>query len=64
MKPLWGDGPTAGEGMGMGQGGPYHDGRKMYQSASSMKPSILNELSSKLQQRSKESYQRPLSRHR
>ncbi|KAJ3600347.1 hypothetical protein NHX12_031332 [Muraenolepis orangiensis] len=62
MKPLWGDGPMAGE----GQAGAYHDGRRMYQSASSMKPSILNELSSKLQQRSKESWsnQRALTRHR
>uniref|UniRef100_A0A087Y4W5 SH3 and multiple ankyrin repeat domains protein 1 n=1 Tax=Poecilia formosa TaxID=48698 RepID=A0A087Y4W5_POEFO len=42
------------------------EGKKIYPPASSMKPSIITELSSKLQQRSKDSWSshRPLSRHR
>lgn len=63
MKPLWGEGQMAGEG---GQSGTFLEGRKIYPPPSSMKPSIINELSSKLQQRGKDSWssQRPLSRHR
>lgn len=59
MKPLWG-------GEGVDQSGALLEGKKIYPPASSMKPSIINELSSKLQQRSKDSWssQRPLSRHR
>lgn len=62
MKPLWGEG-QAGDG---GQSGTLLEGKKIYPPVSSMKPSIINELSSKLQQRSKDSWssQRPLSRHR
>uniref|UniRef100_A0A667XB97 SH3 and multiple ankyrin repeat domains protein 1 n=1 Tax=Myripristis murdjan TaxID=586833 RepID=A0A667XB97_9TELE len=63
MKPLWGEGQMAGEG---GPSGTFLEGRKIYPPPSSMKPSIINELSSKLQQRGKDSWssQRPLSRHR
>ncbi|GLD56535.1 SH3 and multiple ankyrin repeat domains protein 1 [Lates japonicus] len=65
MKPLWGEGQMAGDG-GSGQPGTLLEGKKIYPPASSMKPSIINELSNKLQQRSKDSWssQRPLSRHR
>ncbi len=64
MKPLWGEGQMSGDGGG--QSGALLEGKKIYPPASSMKPSIINELSSKLQQRTKESWssQRPLSRHR
>lgn len=64
MKPLWGDGQMSGDGSG--QAGSLLEGKKIYPPVSSMKPSIINELSSKLQQRSKDSWssQRPLSRHR
>lgn len=57
MKPLWGEGD---------QSGSLLEGKKIYPPASSMKPSIINELSSKLHQRTKDSWssQRPLSRHR
>ncbi|TWW70345.1 SH3 and multiple ankyrin repeat domains protein 1 [Takifugu flavidus] len=62
MKPLWGEGQMSNDG---GQPGTGLEGKKIYHSPSSMKPSIINELSNKLQQRSKESWsQRPLSRHR
>lgn len=63
MKPLWGEGPMPSDG---GPSGSLLEGKKIYPPASSMKPSIINELSSKLQQRSKDSWssQRPLSRHR
>ena len=63
MKPMWGEGQMSGEG---GQFGTLLEGKKIYPPASSMKPSIINELSSKLQQRTKDSWssQRPLSRHR
>lgn len=63
MKPLWGEGQMSNDG---GQPGTGLEGKKIYHSTSSMKPSIINELSNKLQQRSKESWssQRPLSRHR
>lgn len=62
MKPLWGEGQMTGDGGGQS----YLEGKKIYPPASSMKPSIINELSSKLQQRNKDSWssQRPLSRHR
>lgn len=64
MKPLWGEGQMTGDGGG--QSGALLEGKKIYPPATSMKPSIINELSSKLQQRTKESWssQRPLSRHR
>lgn len=57
MKPLWGEGQMSADQL---------EGKKIYPPASSMKPSIINELSSKLQQRTKESWssQRPLGRHR
>lgn len=63
MKPLWGEGQMSNDG---GQSGTGLEGKKIYHAPSSMKPSIINELSGKLQQRSKESWssQRPLSRHR
>lgn len=63
MKPLWGEGQVSNDG---GQSATGLEGKKIYPSSSSMKPSIINELSNKLQQRSKESWssQRPLSRHR
>lgn len=63
MKPHWGEGQMTGDG---GQSGTLLEGKKIYPPVSSMKPSIINELSSKLQQRSKDSWssQRPLSRHR
>ncbi|XP_035511024.1 SH3 and multiple ankyrin repeat domains protein 1 [Morone saxatilis] len=63
MKPLWGEGQMTGDG---GQSGTLLEGKKIYPPVSSMKPSIINELSSKLQQRSKDSWssQRPLGRHR
>lgn len=64
MKPLWGEGHMTGDGGG--QSRTFLEGKKIYPPASSMKPSIINELSSKLQQRNKDSWssQRPLSRHR
>ncbi|PWA17902.1 hypothetical protein CCH79_00008084, partial [Gambusia affinis] len=64
MRPLWGDGQMSGD-MGS-QSGSLLEGKKIYPPASSMKPSIITELSSKLQQRSKDSWSshRPLSRHR
>lgn len=63
MKPLWGEGQMSNDG---GQSAAGLEGKKMYPSSSSMKPTMINELSNKLQQRSKESWssQRPLSRHR
>lgn len=65
MKPLWGEGPLGGGG-GEQQAAALLEGKKVYPPASSMKPSIISELSSKLQHRSRESWssQRPLSRHR
>lgn len=72
MKPLWGEGSTGavqsvGEGAGQA-GGTYMEARKLHPPMSSMKASIINELNSKLHQRSKgtESWgaQRSLSRHR
>lgn len=62
MKPHWSEGQMSGD----GQSGTLLEGRKVYPPASSMKPSIINELNSKLQQRGKESWssQRTLSRHR
>lgn len=64
MKPLWGDGQMTGDGGS--QSGTLLEGRRIYPPASSMKPSIINELSSKLQHRSRDSWssQRTLSRHR
>lgn len=64
MRPLWGDSQMSGD-MGS-QSGSLLEGKKIYPPASSMKPSIITELSSKLQQRSKDSWSshRPLSRHR
>lgn len=63
MKALWGEGQMANDG---GQSATALEGKKSYPPPSSVKPSILNELSTKLQQRSRESWssQRPLSRHR
>ncbi len=72
IKPLWGDG-SAGAAQSMGEGGvqtggTYVEARKLHPPMSGMKASILNELSTKLQQRSKgtENWgaQRSLSRHR
>lgn len=72
MKPLWGEGST-GAGQGVGDsgaqtGGTYLEGRKLHPPMSSMKASIISELSNKLQQRSKGTenwgVQRSLSRHR
>ena len=62
VKLLWGDSQGGSEGGGQA----YREGRKVYPPASSMKPSIITELNSKLQQRGKESWssQRPLGRHR
>lgn len=64
MKPLWGESQMSGDGSG--QRGALLEGKKIYPPASSMKPSIINELSSKLQQRTKDSWssQTQLSRHR
>lgn len=64
MKPLWGEGQMTSDEDGTS--GTFLEGKKIYPPASSMKPSIINELSNKLHQRSKESWssQRPLSRHR
>ncbi|CAI5676256.1 unnamed protein product [Oreochromis niloticus] len=64
MKPLWGESQMSGDGSG--QHGTLLEGKKIYPPASSMKPSIINELSSKLQQRTKDSWssQTQLSRHR
>uniref|UniRef100_A0A3Q4GTU3 SH3 and multiple ankyrin repeat domains protein 1 n=1 Tax=Neolamprologus brichardi TaxID=32507 RepID=A0A3Q4GTU3_NEOBR len=64
MKPLWGESQMSGDGSG--QHGALLEGKKIYPPASSMKPSIINELSSKLQQRTKDSWssQTQLSRHR
>ncbi|KAK1877177.1 SH3 and multiple ankyrin repeat domains protein 1 [Dissostichus eleginoides] len=61
MKPLWDEGQMAGD-----QSAALLEGKKIYPPASSMKPSIINELNSKLQQRTKETWssQRALSRHR
>ncbi|KAI4822740.1 hypothetical protein KUCAC02_008269, partial [Chaenocephalus aceratus] len=61
MKPLWDEGQMAGD-----QSASLLEGKKIYPPASSMKPSIINELNSKLQQRTKETWssQRALSRHR
>ncbi|XP_045571314.1 SH3 and multiple ankyrin repeat domains protein 1 [Salmo salar] len=56
MKPLWGS-----EGQLVGDQGTYLEGRRLYPPMSSMKASIINELSNKLQQRGS---QRSLSRHR
>ncbi|KAI1884706.1 hypothetical protein AGOR_G00229180 [Albula goreensis] len=72
MKPLWGEGPGAGQAAGEGgvQGGVvYLEGRKLHPPMSGMKASIINELSSKLQQMGSKSIegwggQRSLSRHR
>lgn len=71
IKPLWGEGSTGAAqsvGEGAGQTGAYMEARKLHPPMSSMKASIINELSSKLQQRSKgtENWgaQRSLSRHR
>lgn len=63
MKPLWGEGQMTGD---ISPSGTLLEGKKIYPPASSMKPSIINELSSKLQQRTKDSWssQRPLGRHR
>ncbi|XP_026063080.1 SH3 and multiple ankyrin repeat domains protein 1-like isoform X4 [Carassius auratus] len=70
IKPLWGDGSavqSVGEG-GVQPGGTYVEARKLHPPMSGMKASIINELSTKLQQRSKgtENWgaQRSLSRHR
>lgn len=72
IKPLWGDG-SAGAAQSMGEGGvqtggTYVEARKLHPPMSGMKASIINELSTKLQQRSKgtENWgaQRSLSRHR
>uniref|UniRef100_A0A3B4GFT7 SH3 and multiple ankyrin repeat domains 1 n=1 Tax=Pundamilia nyererei TaxID=303518 RepID=A0A3B4GFT7_9CICH len=54
MKPLWGESQMSGDGSG--QRGALLEGKKIYPPASSMKPSIINELSSKLQQRTKDSW--------
>nr|XP_043906792.1 SH3 and multiple ankyrin repeat domains protein 1 isoform X3 [Solea senegalensis] len=64
IKPHWGEGQMSSDGGG--QSGTLLEGKKIYPPASSMKPSIINELSSKLQQRTKDSWssQRTLSRHR
>lgn len=64
MRQVWGDGQMSADGGS--QSGSFLEGKKIYPPASSMKPSIINELSSKLQQRSKDSWSshRPLSRHR
>lgn len=63
MKPLWGEGQMSSD---ISPSGTLLEGKKIYPPVSSMKPSIINELSSKLQQRSKDSWssQRPLGRHR
>lgn len=73
MKSMWGDG-TAGQAGGVPGGAAdaasqgYIEGRKLHPSMPGMKPSIINELSSKLHERSKgmESWgsQRSLNRHR
>lgn len=72
IKPLWGDGST-GTAQTMGEGGgqivgTYVEPRKLHPPMTGMKANILNELSTKLQQRSKgtENWgaQRSLSRHR
>lgn len=72
IKSLWGDG-SAGTAQSMGEGGgqtvgTYVEARKLHPPVSGMKASIINELSTKLQQRSKgtENWgaQRSLSRHR
>uniref|UniRef100_G3PJU4 SH3 and multiple ankyrin repeat domains 1 n=1 Tax=Gasterosteus aculeatus TaxID=69293 RepID=G3PJU4_GASAC len=61
IKPLWGEGQMAAD-----QSAAILEGKKVYPPASSMKPSIINELNSKLQQRTKDSWhsQSPLGRHR
>uniref|UniRef100_A0AAY5F0G3 SH3 and multiple ankyrin repeat domains protein 1 n=1 Tax=Electrophorus electricus TaxID=8005 RepID=A0AAY5F0G3_ELEEL len=53
MKPLWGEG-SAGAGQTVGEAGAqtagaYLEGRKLHPPISSMKPSIISELSTKLQ---------------
>ncbi|XP_016323514.1 LOW QUALITY PROTEIN: SH3 and multiple ankyrin repeat domains protein 1 [Sinocyclocheilus anshuiensis] len=72
IKPLWGDG-SAGAAQSIGEGGvqtggTYVEARKLHPPMSGMKASIINELSTKLHQRSKgaENWgaQRSLSRHR
>uniref|UniRef100_A0A3B1JVV6 SH3 and multiple ankyrin repeat domains protein 1 n=1 Tax=Astyanax mexicanus TaxID=7994 RepID=A0A3B1JVV6_ASTMX len=57
MKPLWGEG-SGGAGQGIGDsgtqaGGTYMEGRKLHPPMSGMKASIISELNTKLQQRSK-----------
>ncbi|XP_062874545.1 SH3 and multiple ankyrin repeat domains protein 1 [Trichomycterus rosablanca] len=72
IKPLWGEGLTGATQVVAESGaqamGTYLDGRKVHPPVSSMKASIITELSTKLQQRGKgmESWgsQRSLSRHR
>lgn len=72
MKPLWGDGSSGTTQIvtdsGVQSDGTYLEGRKLHQPMSGMKASIISELNTKLQQRSKgiENWgaQRSLSRHR
>ncbi|XP_053474577.1 SH3 and multiple ankyrin repeat domains protein 1 [Ictalurus furcatus] len=72
MKSLWGDGSTGATQIvtdsGAQSDGTYLEGRKLHPPMSGMKASIISELNTKLQQRSKgmENWgaQRSLSRHR
>ncbi|MFT7814831.1 SH3 and multiple ankyrin repeat domains protein 1-like isoform X1 [Arapaima gigas] len=74
MKPLWGEGGIMGVGEGEVEegnhgGGVFLGGRKLHPPLSSMKASIINELSSKLQHMGNKSMegwggQRSLTRHR